>query len=55
MVLPDLLHANETQEWGDQAYRGQRAVIRESAFRLIKESVSDLCAPDQCQFIDVTL
>src|SRR6516162_1332851 len=29
-VLPDLLHGNETWVWGDQAYRGQRAVIRES-------------------------
>jgi IS5 family transposase len=25
-VLPDLLHGNETRVWGDQAYRGQRAV-----------------------------
>src|SRR5205814_7980174 len=32
-VLPDLLHGNETRVWGDQAYRGQRAVIRESAPR----------------------
>ena len=30
-VLPDLLHGNETRVWGDQAYRGQRAVIREHA------------------------
>lgn len=30
-VLPDLLHGNETRVWGDQAYRGQRAVIREKA------------------------
>ena len=30
-VLPDLLHGQETRVWGDQAYRGQRAVIRESA------------------------
>jgi IS5 family transposase len=29
-VLPDLLHGNETRVWGDPAYRGQRAVIRES-------------------------
>jgi IS5 family transposase len=28
-VLPDLLHGQETRVWGDQAYRGQRAVIRE--------------------------
>jgi hypothetical protein len=28
--LPDLLHGNETRVRGDQAYRGQRAVIRES-------------------------
>jgi transposase, IS5 family len=26
-VLPELLHGNETRVWGDQAYRGQRAVI----------------------------
>ena len=25
------LHGKETRVWGDQAYRGQRAVIRESA------------------------
>ena len=30
-VLPDLLHGEETRVWGDQAYRGQTAVIRESA------------------------
>jgi IS5 family transposase len=30
-VLPDLLHGNETRVWGDQAYRGQGAVIREKA------------------------
>src|SRR6478609_3800722 len=30
-VLPDLLHGRETRVWGDQAYRGQRAVIREHA------------------------
>jgi hypothetical protein len=27
-VLPDLLHGRETRVWGDQAYRGQRVVIR---------------------------
>ncbi len=27
-VLPELLHGSETRVWGDQAYRGQRAVIR---------------------------
>ena len=32
-VLPDLLHRNETRVWGDQTYRGQRAVIRERAPR----------------------
>jgi IS5 family transposase len=26
-VLPDLLHGGETKVWGDQAYRGQSAVI----------------------------
>ena len=30
-VLPDLLHGDETRVWGDQTYRGQRAVIREHA------------------------
>ncbi len=30
-VLPDLLHGEETRVWGDQAYRGPRAVIREHA------------------------
>src|SRR5690349_5878047 len=30
-VLPELLHGKETRVWGDQAYRGQRAVIREHA------------------------
>jgi IS5 family transposase len=30
-VLPDLLHGRETRVWGDQAYRGQRAVIRHKA------------------------
>lgn len=32
-VLPDLLHGRETRVWGDQAYRGQRAVIRRKAPR----------------------
>src|ERR1700748_3418049 len=32
-VLPDLLHGRETRVWGDQGYRGQRAVIREHAPR----------------------
>ena len=30
-VLPQLLHGRETRVWGDQAYRGQRAVIRQHA------------------------
>jgi hypothetical protein len=30
---PNLLHGSETRVWGDQAYRGQRAVIREHAPR----------------------
>jgi IS5 family transposase len=30
-VLPDLLHGKETLVWGDQAYRDQRAVIRQRA------------------------
>lgn len=32
-VLGDLLHGEETRVWGDQAYRGQRDVIREHAPR----------------------
>jgi IS5 family transposase len=30
-VLPELLHGQETRIWGDQAYRGQRTVIRQQA------------------------
>jgi IS5 family transposase len=30
-VLPDLLHGDETRVWGDQAYKGQTAVIRQHA------------------------
>jgi transposase, IS5 family len=30
-VLPELMHGEETRVWGDQAYRGQRAVIQECA------------------------
>jgi IS5 family transposase len=30
-VLPELLHGKEIRVWGDQAYRGQRAVIRQHA------------------------
>ena len=30
-VLPELLHGEETRVWGDQAYRGQREVIRQHA------------------------
>jgi hypothetical protein len=29
----ELLHGEETRGWGDQAYRGQRAVIRRNAPR----------------------
>jgi transposase, IS5 family len=32
-VLPELLHGRETRVWADQAYRGQRAVIRQCAPR----------------------
>ena len=32
-VLPLLLHGSEIRVWGDQAYRGQRAVIRQHAPR----------------------
>src|SRR2546427_12720398 len=31
VVLPDLLHGEETRGWGDQAFRGQTEVIREGA------------------------
>ena len=30
-ILPELLHGKETRVWGVQAYRGQRAVIRQHA------------------------
>ena len=30
-ILPDLLHGEETRVWGDQAYKGQSAVIRKHA------------------------
>src|SRR5262249_16465850 len=32
-ILPDLLHGEETQVWGDGAYQGQTEVIRECAPR----------------------
>jgi IS5 family transposase len=32
-VLSDLLHGEETRVWGDQAYKGQRPVIKECAPR----------------------
>src|SRR5215472_856175 len=32
-VLPALLHGRETHVWGDQAYRGQKAIIRQNAPR----------------------
>jgi transposase, IS5 family len=32
-VLADLLHGNETRVWGDQAYRGQKAIISQNAPR----------------------
>ena len=34
-VLPDLMHGQETRLWGDQAYRGQREVIRQCAPRAL--------------------
>lgn len=30
-ILPDLLHGEETRVWGDQAYKGKTALIREHA------------------------
>jgi IS5 family transposase len=32
-LLPNLLHGDETRVWGDSAYRGQTAVIRDKAPR----------------------
>ncbi len=32
-VLPDLLHGEETRVWGDRAYQGQTAAIRQCAPR----------------------
>jgi len=34
-MLPDLLHGEETRVWGDGAYQGQTAVIRECAPRAL--------------------
>jgi transposase, IS5 family len=31
LILPDLLHGDETRVWGDRAYQGQTEVIREHA------------------------
>lgn len=33
VALPHLLHGRETRVWGDQAYRGQRAAMRQAAPR----------------------
>ena len=33
LALPHLLHGNETRVWGDQAYRGQKDVMRAAAPR----------------------
>jgi IS5 family transposase len=33
LALPHLLHGGETRVWGDQAYRGQKAAIRQVAPR----------------------
>ena len=30
-ILPDLLHGDETKVWGDRAYQGQTAVIKQCA------------------------
>ena len=32
-VLPALLHGRQTRVWGDQAYRGQKAIIKQHAPR----------------------
>jgi transposase, IS5 family len=39
-VLPELLHGNETRVWGDQAYRGQRGVIRRMLPRRATSSIA---------------
>ena len=31
VVVPELLHGEETRVWGDQAYRGQTKVIQQCA------------------------
>jgi IS5 family transposase len=38
-MLPELLHGRETRVWGEEAYRGQRTVIRQ-------------CAPRACDFVN---
>jgi IS5 family transposase len=47
-VLPGLLHGNETRVWGDQAYRGQRAVIRQHAPRA-RDFVNPPLSPSRCR------
>jgi IS5 family transposase len=47
-VLPDLLHGNETRVWGDQAYRGQRAVIRRHTPRA-RDFVNRPLSPSRCR------
>src|SRR5215469_8992878 len=46
-VLPDPLHGGETRVWGDQAYRGQRAVIRRHAPRA-RDFVNRRYRPSRC-------
>ena len=46
-VLPDLLHGKETGVWGDQAYRGQRAVIRQTRAASAKDFVNRRYPPTQ--------
>jgi IS5 family transposase len=48
-VLPELLHERETRVWGDQAYRGQRAVIRQSAPKARDFNQSPLPPPRCCR------
>ena len=46
-ALPELLHGQETRVWGDQAYRGQRAVIRQHAPKA-QDFVNPPLPPPRC-------
>jgi len=46
-VLPELLHGNETRIWGDQAYRGQRAIMCQRAPRALDFTKLQSGAPER--------